>query len=314
MTLGNVTVSAPSHRVATAAWTAWTTRMQVTVTDPDALDRARTIVERHLAAVAAAASRFAPGSEVCRLAADPGGRATVGPLLAELVAAALAAAAATDGAVDPTLGAELVALGYDRDLPVVRAAPAGATDGTPVQVRRTTDWRHVVLTGRTLTVPPGTLLDLGATAKAWTADRAAEEAATAVGCGVLVSLGGDVRVAGPPPDGGWVVRVSDGPDEPVSDVRLVGLEAVATSSTLHRTWRTGARRWHHILDPRSGRSTPDTWRTVSVAAPTCLAANTLSTMAVVRGADALNPLRGSGFPVRLVAADGTVTTLNGWPT
>ena len=53
------------------------------------------------------------------------------------------------------------------------------------------------------------VLELGATAKAYAADRAARDAAAAAGCGVLVSLGGDVAVAGPARPGGWTVRLAD---------------------------------------------------------------------------------------------------------
>lgn len=109
---------------------------------------------------------------------------------------ALRAAEATDGTVDPTVGSAMDALGYDRDFTLVRE------DDRPVRltVRRTPGWRAVRLdraTG-TVTVPEGIRLDLGATAKAWAADRAAGTLAAAAGCGVLVSLGGDTAVAGSP--------------------------------------------------------------------------------------------------------------------
>ena len=61
-------------------------------------------------------------------------------------------------------------------------------------------------------MPDGVLLDLGATAKALAADRAAVRIAAAAGCGVLVNLGGDIRVAGPPPAGGWCIGIADDAD------------------------------------------------------------------------------------------------------
>ena len=57
--------------------------------------------------------------------------------------------------------------------------------------------------------PDGREIDLGATAKAWCADRAANAAAAAVRNGVIVGLGGDLACAGDAPDGGWRVRVAD---------------------------------------------------------------------------------------------------------
>ena len=70
----------------------------------------------------------------------------------------------------------------------------------PITVADVPGWREVHLEGRLLTMPEGVQLDLGATAKAWAADRSAARIAERLGCGVLVSLGGDIAVAGPPPE------------------------------------------------------------------------------------------------------------------
>nr|WP_254900771.1 FAD:protein FMN transferase [Rhodococcus sp. 1168] len=53
-----------------------------------------------------------------------------------------------------------------------------------------------------LNLPVGVILDLGATAKALAADRCAELVASTLGCGVLISLGGDISTSGPAPEGG----------------------------------------------------------------------------------------------------------------
>jgi len=283
--------------------------------------------------VDAAANRFLAGSEVSRLARGTGAPAVVSQLLAELIGVALTAAAATGGAVDPTLGGPLLDLGCpdravaepagsDRSQPAGpdRPQPAGPDRPRPAgpdrpqpSVRRRTSWRDVRLDGRMVTLPAGTLLDLGATAKAHAADRCAVAVADRFGCGALVSLGGDLRAAGPPPDGGWQVLVQDGPDEPASQVRLAGAAAVATSSTLHRTWRQGGTVRHHVLDPATCRPAAPVWRTASVAADTCVRANTWSTAALVRGHAAERDLRRAGVAARLVAADGAVVRLGGWP-
>ena len=79
-------------------------------------------------------------------------------------------------------------------------------NGPPLRltVRQVPGWREVRLDGRSLTLPAGVQLDLGATAKAWAADRSAARIAARAGSGVLVSLGGDIAVAGrrPPTAGG----------------------------------------------------------------------------------------------------------------
>jgi thiamine biosynthesis lipoprotein len=176
-----------------------------------------------------------------------------------------------------------------------------------VRVFPAPDWRAVHLDGRALTIPAGMLLDLGATAKALAADRAADRVAAELGVGALVALGGDIATAGPAPDGGWRVLVQDRPGDPQCTVRLPAGAALATSSTVGRTWGS----LHHILDPRSGQPAPRVWRTVSVAAYSCLRANTLSTAAIVRGHRA--PALLGGVPARLVTADLDVLRLGGWP-
>jgi thiamine biosynthesis lipoprotein len=296
---------------AAAEWSVWTTTARLVVTDPAVLAAARAVMTERLDAVGRAASRFDPGSEVSRLAraADVDAR-SISPVLADLLATALAAARSTDGAVDPTLGAVLAGLGYDRDLAEVSATTVAAS--RPVAGERAT-WRDVRLEGAFLTMPRGVLLDLGATAKARTADLCATELALRFGCGVLVSLGGDLRTAGDVPPGGWQVLVQDGRGEPASALALHGDGAVATSSTLHRVWGSAAGRHHHIVDPRTGRPAPTVWRTVSVVAATCVLANTLSTAAVVQGEQAPDLLESAGVAARLVAADGTVHRLGGWP-
>jgi thiamine biosynthesis lipoprotein len=169
----------------------------------------------------------------------------------------------------------------------------------------------VRLRDRELTVPHGVLLDLGATAKAAAADRIATLVALRLGVGVLVALGGDIATAGPAPDGGWQVLVQDRPGDPDCTVRLPAGAALATSSTAGRAWGRPGELLHHILDPRTGRPAPTVWRTVSVAAYSCLRANTLSTAAVVRGAGAVDLLR--DVPSRLVTPGLDVLRLGGWP-
>ena len=296
-----------------AEWSVWTTTARLVVTEESALAEATAVVFEQLAKVDAAANRFLAGSEVSRLARGTGTPAAVSPLLAELIGVALAAAAATGGAVDPTLGGPLLDLGCPDLAAAEPTGPTAGPDRPQPSVRRRTSWRDVRLDGRMVTLPAGTLLDLGATAKAHAADRCAVAVADRFGCGALVSLGGDLRAAGPPPDGGWQVLVQDGPDEPASQVRLAGAAAVATSSTLHRTWRQGGRVRHHVLDPATCQPAAPVWRTASVAADTCVRANTWSTAALVRGHAAERDLRRAGVAARLVAADGAVVRLGGWP-
>lgn len=283
----------------TDQWPVWSTTARLVVRDPAALADARRIVDGVLAAVDAACSRFSP-SELTRAH----GTTTISPLLAELVGAALTAAELTGGDVDPTLGVALADLGYDRDIDLLTG------DDLPIVVRRGQNWRQVRLRGRELTLPDGMRLDLGATAKAFAADRCARLVGRCCGTDVLVALGGDIATAG---DGDWAVLVSDGPDQPRCTVTLKGGTALATSSTISRTWRRDGVLLHHILDPRTCLPARGVWRTVSVAAPSCVTANTWTTAAIVRGDQAPGMLRELGFAARLVARDGGVSHVGGWP-
>lgn len=297
-----------------ADWTVWSTQARLVVADRAVLAAARTIVDEVTDAVEQTCSRFRD-SELARVPPDT--PTSIGDLLAELVGVALLAAERTDGAVDPTVGATLVELGYDRDFAQTVAAPRPG--GRLHLAGGRCSWRDVLLERRTgtarLTVPCGVVLDLGATAKAWAADRAAARVADELGTGVLVSLGGDLATHGSAPDGGdWVVVVGDeGADEPVQPVWLGAGGALATSSTRARRWVRGGRPVHHIVDPRRGIPADDGWRTVTVSAGSCVEANTASTAAIVRGPETVPWFRQAQVSARLVTRTGRVVCTGGWP-
>jgi len=287
------------------------------VTDPRAIRQARSIAEHVLAEVDQAGSRFRPDSELVRLNAADGESLAISATFASLLTTALRAAALTGGDVDPTCGRALTSLGYDRDFADVKAA-GDAGPRLTGSVGPLPGWRSVHLDhgGRRAWLEHGAQIDLGATAKAWAADRCAVQLADKLGCGVLVSLGGDVSVAGPPPPEHWRIRVTDDDAAPASPGQTVTISSggLATSSTTVRAWTVGGRRVHHIIDPATGEPARSCWSTVSVAAGTCTDANIASTAAIIRGAAALDWLHHLGLPARLVRHDGTVETTAGWPT
>jgi thiamine biosynthesis lipoprotein len=286
----------------------------VAVADAARLSRAREEVERVIAAFDRACSRFREDSELTAVNRAAGSPVTISPLLHDSVRAALRAAALTDGDVDPTIGQALVALGYDRDFEEL------AADGGPRRVKfaAVPGWRKVELDAdrATVRVPPGVVLDLGATSKALASDRAAAGAHRVAGCGVLVGLGGDMAIAGAAPEPGWRIRVTDdhraGVDAPGQWITLSS-GGLATSSTTTRRWQAGARTVHHVVDPATGSPAEVVWRTASVSAGSCLDANIASTAAIVRGEAALGWLEALALPSRLVRADGGVVHVAGWP-
>ena len=194
--------------VATASFPALGSTASICVTEPAALKAARALLEDVLVEFDRSCSRFRDDSELVRLNAAAGTTVQVGETLFEAIAVALRAAELSDGLVDPTVGRTLRLAGYDRDFELLRSRDGALFlahfDSVP-------GWRRVRLDAedRTVTVPPGVELDLGATAKALAADRAATAVAELTGSGVLVSLGGDIAVAGDPPAGGWSIRIAD---------------------------------------------------------------------------------------------------------
>lgn len=326
--------TAPGNAIepAAATWRALGCQVRLLVTDPAALPQARALLAAELAALDLAASRFRADSEVSRVAQANGQAVPISALLIDLIGAALVGAELSDGDLDPTLGSALAGLGYDRTFsqlqPAAQATEPVATRRTGWSMRPLSTWRDIKLdlAAGTVKVPAGVVLDLGATAKARCADLAAAKIAEACGGGVLVSLGGDIAVAGPAPAGGWVVRVQDHTGEPDEQARgqscLVSISSggLATSSTTARRWRHGGSVLHHILDPRTCQPAAEVWRTVSVAAPTCLMANIASTTAIIRGGKAGSWLRRLNLPARLVPRAGAAATaeaqavlLGGWP-
>ncbi len=302
---------------AAADWGAIGTSIRLLVTDPARLDPARQLLAADLSALDLACSRFRPDSELALAERAAGTPVHVSPVLADAVAVALRAAEMTDGDLDPTVATAMADLGYDRDFELM------SEDGPAVHltVRSRPSWRQIRLDhqARLLTVPAGVRLDFGATAKARAADLAAARLAGRLGCGVLVSLGGDIAVAGETPAGGWRVRVQDTtghPDDPPGGpaaVIAINAGGLATSGTAARRWRRGGVTLHHILDPRSGLPATPVWRTVSVAAGSSLYANIASTAAIIRGDAAPGWLESLGLPARLVGVDGGIRTVAGWP-
>lgn len=346
--MATVAVAGPPERLVTERWKALGTSAVLRYAGPG--DRAvREAVELELEAIDAAASRFSPGSELGRLNAAAGRRLAVSPLLVEAVRLGIRAAAITGGAVDPTLGQNLISVGYDRDyaeltpvhseLPstleglhaVDRLSTLGNRGSIVVRRRRVPAWRRIEVIEEppSIRLPPGVSLDLGATAKALAADRAARAAHRVLERldalrgipadsrrGVLIALGGDVATSGPAPEGGWQIHVTDdhrdGPDAPGQTVSIVG-GGLATSSIAARRWSHHGEPMHHILDPAGGGPVHTCWRTVSVAAATCADANIASTAAIVLGSRAPEWLAEQEVPARLVALDGAVRSQGGWP-
>jgi thiamine biosynthesis lipoprotein len=235
-------------------------------------------------------SRFVRESELNRVNRDPSTVVLLSRPFAFALRAALEAADATDGLVEPTLGAAIEAAGYDRDFPLLAddLRPAGS----PVPGRR-----HAVrLAGRLLSRPPGTALDLNGVVKALAVDSALE----LIAGDALVSAGGDLAARGGAdvglPGGGALHLVSGG---------------IATSGTTKRRWSRGGELQHHLIDPRTGRPARSRWEEVTVVAESCLAADVAAKAAFLLSEDGPRWLDERGLAGRFHGGD-TVFVNRAW--
>jgi thiamine biosynthesis lipoprotein len=281
--------------------------------DERALAQARGSFLRGLRAFDLACSRFRSDSELASVNRAGGRPVDVGPILRDALRVAIRAAAQTDGLVDPTVGRALRLAGYDAPFVRVRLRTTFAPQHEPAG-----RWREVELDDEhgTVRVPDGVELDLGATAKALAADVIAAEAAAVTGTGIIVALGGDIAVAGAPLGGGWPIRIADDHAAPLDapgDVVAVTSGGLATSGTSVRRWTTAAGELHHLIHPRTGRPAVTPWRTATVAAASCVDANTASTAAILLAEAAPWWLEARRLPARLVRENGGVVRVAGWP-
>ncbi len=298
--------AAAAETLGRAEFPLWGGQAVVSVTERSGLAAALAHVKRTVAAFDLSCSNFREDSELALLNQSPREDVVVSKLLFDAVREALRAAQLTGGAVDPTVGQVLIAHHINPPL-----------SDQPVRIEPVPGYSVVKLDAarRTIRLPPGAQLDLGATAKALAADMAAEAGCAAAGCGVLVGLCGDIAVAGETPPGGWGIRVTDDHRHSEAPGQTVAIQSggLATSSVTVRRSGTGADAVSHLINPGTGRPVDGPWRTVSVTAASCVDANIASTAAIVLGNDALNWLEANQLPARLVTHDGTVSYLAGWP-
>jgi thiamine biosynthesis lipoprotein len=242
-------------------------------------------VERFFGQVEAALSRFRPQSELSRLNAAAGrGPQPVSSLLLEVLALALDAARSSGGLFDPTLLHALRAAGYDRSFEQIGLGDAGPL--LEAKAQSGSGWSQVLLDAAegTVALPAGLGIDLGGIAKGWAVDAAAGQLGR--WGAALVDAGGDIRSAGAPGQP-WPVAVQDPCDE-TRDLAVIGLadNAVATSSSGRRRWQRGGQSMHHLIDPRTGRPSRSDLHTVTVLAPTAVAAEVAAKVALLLGREA----------------------------
>ena len=227
-------------------------------------------------------SRTDPDSELSRLNAAGGG--DVSDDLRAVLACALDVSARSGGALDVTLGAVSALYDFAAESPV----PPAAEDIDAAMASAGMD--GVSLAGSRLTLArPGTVLDLGAVAKGYIADRLADALRADGVERAIINLGGNIVCVGSRPDG-KPFRV--GVQEPVpgsekyAAVLSVENGSVVTSGNYQRFFDYAGVRWHHILDPETGRPVRNGLASVTITGPESLLCDALSTACFVLGEEA----------------------------
>jgi FAD:protein FMN transferase len=234
-------------------------------------------------------SRFRADSELNRINAVR--VAALSPEFARTLAVAFAAAVATDGLVDPTVGGAVEAAGYDRDFALLEPS---ATPAAPASVPGV---RSLRVADAFVHRPLGATLDLNGVVKS----LAADDSLRLLSRGGFVSAGGDVAtqgecVVGLP--GGAAVTLRSG--------------GIATSGPATRRWLRGGRWHHHLIDPRTGKPSTSRWSYVTVAAGDCVGADVAAKAAFLLDSHGPDWLDERGLAGRFVAANGAVVRNAAW--
>ena len=247
-------------------------------------------------------SRFEEDSEVSRLNRAMGRPVPVSQDTLRLFSVAVEAWRRTGGSFDPSIHDALVGLGYDRTFSEIRPsnpprAPLASPgcEGIEIDAERSL-----------VRLPLGVRFDAGGIGKGLAADIVAEEVMATGVDGVVVNVGGDLRIIGEGPHRGWWTVDIDEPASGVPAIRVaVGRAAIATSTKTRRRWAVGSKEAHHLIDPATGESMTSKWVMVTAVAGSAWWAEAATKALMLKGPGGLP----SGISARLVGTDGSVSTL-----
>lgn len=230
-------------------------------------------------------SRTAEGSELYALNTSNGETVEYGAddILPALIETALTISDATEGAFDPTLAPVLDAWGFTKDERRVPSADElkellSHTGCGKVALEKTAD-------GWTVTLLDGAQLDLGGIAKGYAGDAVRTVLAELNITSAVIDLGGDVGLLGAKPDGSdWRVAVKD----PADPSKFLGVLTAAdtfvvTSGIYERGFEENGVRYHHIIDPKTGKPAESGLVSVTVVCGDGAWADALSTACFVLG-------------------------------
>lgn len=273
-------------------------------------ERAATIVHHLFEEVEQCLSRFRDDSELCNLNRSGGALFQASPLLFKVVWLAVQAAADTNGMFDPTVLSALERAGYDRSFEHIHE-PRGSSRRSEHDLLP--DYRAIQCDprSRSICLRAGQRIDLGGIGKGFAVDHAL--AATAFLADRCIAAGGDVAVNGSAgTDDPWTVALEDAGDLGSRSI-AVQRGAVATSTICKRHWQRDEQEYHHAIDPRTGRPSLSSLRTVTTIAISCVQAEVAAKTALLLDDDGMAFLEKRGMHGFGVRRDGSTVRTSQWP-
>jgi thiamine biosynthesis lipoprotein len=249
-------------------------------------------------------SRFLPDSDITRINLSSGRPVLVDTDTMTLFATMLEAWRLTHGGFDPTVLPAVIAIGYrasiDDPLRCTRLPADDLRLGGMGEI-------DIDLDRRAVTVPAGVVVDAGGIGKGLAADLTVARLLADGADGALVSIGGDLAMAGTPPDGdGWPISVErPDPADGVLCTLAVSGGGAATSSTRSRRFTIGGQHRHHLIDPVAGGPATTDLASVTVIARSGWLAEAHATAALLSGsANVIDYLDGHELTGIAVPLDG----------
>lgn len=228
----------------------------------------------------------------------------------DLLEETLALTERTNGALDPTVYPIVKLWGFTTDAYQVPSASEIA------QVLQTVGAGNITIDGREVTLANGAQIDFGAVAKGYAAQRSVELLQEQGVEAAVLSLSGNIQTYGTKPDGSdWEIAIRNpfDTDGVIATLFVSGTKAIVTSGSYERYFEEDGVRYHHIMDPKTGRPADSGLVSVTIVADNALLADGLSTALFVMGTErALDFWReSSDFETILIAEDGTVYVTEG---
>lgn len=288
--------------------TTWSVTLRADDAEPAALQLG---IQARLDTVVAQMSTWERDSDLSRFNAAPAGtRQLLPPELRKVMEAALALAADSDGAFDPTVGPLVNLWGFGPD--GERKAPDAEQLAAAIS---RVGWQRLQLDATGVMTQPGNAyVDLSGIAKGYSVDQVTEFLSKQRVGAFLVEVGGELRSHGSKPDGtAWRIALeqpSPGDFNPknISAPVVIALDgmAMATSGDYRHFFDEDGQRYSHTIDPRSGRPVSHGLASVTVLHRECMHADALATALTVLGPEkGWQYARSHKLAVRLVWHDGS---------